>query len=194
MDRITSSALNRNSDPELQEQPTVGELQQWFHEQTEQLMTFALDPREDGQQQETSFKAFELALIPMLFALGRTLVMVRRGALLANLHGGGCEGGAPRLSPVGPGPGTDQGPSQHLHLPEEADHDDELRRAAGRGHAPAFRLCPPGHEAELLPGTLDRPVFLADGALDRGDRASDAGVWPLHRRVVRAPTRAGRRW
>lgn len=75
-DRITSPHLNRNSDPELNEQPTVAELEQRFREQAEQVMAFALDPRDEGQQQEKTFKAFELALIPMVFALGRTLVMV----------------------------------------------------------------------------------------------------------------------
>lgn len=74
---IASPRLNRNNDdPELQEQPTVAELQQRYREQAESLMAFALDPRKEGQQQETSFKAFELTLIPMLFALGRALVML----------------------------------------------------------------------------------------------------------------------
>jgi len=76
MNRITSPRLNRNDDPELQEQTTVAELQERFREQADQLMAYALDPREDGQQQETTFKAFELTLLPMVFALGRTLVML----------------------------------------------------------------------------------------------------------------------
>ena len=73
---ISTSTLNRNNDPELQEQPTVAELQQRYREQSDQLMAFALDPRDPDRQQQVSFKAVELALIPMLFALGRTLVMI----------------------------------------------------------------------------------------------------------------------
>jgi len=75
-DRITSPSLNRNNDPEMQEQPIVAELQQRFREQANELMAFAQDPREEGRQEETRFKAFESALIPMVFALGRTLVML----------------------------------------------------------------------------------------------------------------------
>jgi len=71
---ITSPALNRNSDPELQEQPTVAELQQRFREQANALVAFALDPREKGTKEEKTFKAFESELIPMVFGLGRTLV------------------------------------------------------------------------------------------------------------------------
>jgi len=60
----------------MQEQPIVAELQQRFREQANELMAFAQDPREEGRQEETRFKAFESALIPMVFALGRTLVML----------------------------------------------------------------------------------------------------------------------
>jgi hypothetical protein len=68
--------LNRNTDPDLQEQPTVVELQQRFHEHADTLVAFALDPREKGTKEEKTFKAFELELIQMVFALGRTLVML----------------------------------------------------------------------------------------------------------------------
>jgi hypothetical protein len=77
---ITPSSLNRNNDPELQEQPTVVELQQRFREQADALMAFALDPRKEGKQEEISFKAFELALVPKVFALGRMLVMLSLAA------------------------------------------------------------------------------------------------------------------
>ncbi len=73
---ISTPALNRNNDPALQERPTVAELQQRFREQTDAVMAFALDPRPAGQQQEASFKACELQLVAMVFALGRTLVMI----------------------------------------------------------------------------------------------------------------------
>jgi hypothetical protein len=73
---ITSPTLNRNSDPDLLEQPTVAELQQRFVEQTNDVMAFAREPREQGTKEETTFKAFEAELIPMVFALGRTLVML----------------------------------------------------------------------------------------------------------------------
>lgn len=72
---ITSPALNRNNNPELEEQATVAKLRQQFHEQANGLMAFALDPRENGKEEKT-FKAFESALIPMVFALGRTLAML----------------------------------------------------------------------------------------------------------------------
>jgi len=76
MESISSPRLNKNTDPELQEQPTVAELQQRFREQSDHVVAFALDPREDGQQEESSFKSVELRLISMVFALGRTLVML----------------------------------------------------------------------------------------------------------------------
>lgn len=73
---ITHQSLNRNTDPELQERPAVAELKQRFIEQAEKLVAFSLDPREAGKQEEVSFKAFELALVRMVFALARTLVML----------------------------------------------------------------------------------------------------------------------
>ncbi len=73
---ITSPALNRNSKPDSLERPTVVELQQRFQEQTNNLMAFGLDPRQPGPKEEKNFKAFEAELIPMVFALGRTLVML----------------------------------------------------------------------------------------------------------------------
>lgn len=76
MTSISSPRLNRNTDPELQEQPTVAELQRRFREQANQAMSFVLDPREEGQKEESSFKSVELRLIPMVFALGRTLIMI----------------------------------------------------------------------------------------------------------------------
>lgn len=72
--RITCPRVNRNTDPELQVPPTVAELRQRFRAQADELVTFALDPREKNQHEEMRFKAFELALIPMVFALGRTLI------------------------------------------------------------------------------------------------------------------------
>lgn len=77
---ISPLTLNRNNESEVQEQPTVGELQQRYRDQTEQLLGFASDPRKCNQQGEKSFKEFELGLIPQLFALGRTLVMIMLAA------------------------------------------------------------------------------------------------------------------
>lgn len=76
---ITSPALNRSTD-DMQEQPTVAELQQRFHEQADALVAFALDPREKGTKEEKTFKAFETELIQTVFALGRTLVLLSLAA------------------------------------------------------------------------------------------------------------------
>lgn len=75
LDKITSPGLNRNNDSELQEQPNVADLQRRFQEQADAVMGFAVDPRKAGRQ-EITFKSFETALIPMVFAMGRTLVML----------------------------------------------------------------------------------------------------------------------
>ena len=54
---------------------TLDQLKSQFAKESNDLLAFALDPR-GGDTQEKSFKAVEAALIPLVFALGRTAVMI----------------------------------------------------------------------------------------------------------------------
>jgi hypothetical protein len=73
MHKISSLSLVRNTDPEIDERPTVGDLRERLKEQAEELVCFAQDPRKPGDD-ELTFKAFEELLLPMIFALARTVI------------------------------------------------------------------------------------------------------------------------
>jgi hypothetical protein len=70
---ISSLSLVRNTDPEIEQRPTESELRERLSRQAQELSSFAQDPRPSGGK-ELTFKAFEEALIPMVFALARTAV------------------------------------------------------------------------------------------------------------------------
>jgi len=75
MPKISFLSLVRNSDPEIDERPSVDDLQARLVKQTEELVSTAKDPaKPDGV--ELTFKAFEELLIPMAFALARTAIML----------------------------------------------------------------------------------------------------------------------
>jgi hypothetical protein len=66
-------SLIRNTDSEIDQRPTVSELRERLSEQARALVQFAQDPRPSSGE-ELTFKAFEQALIPVVFALSRTAV------------------------------------------------------------------------------------------------------------------------
>jgi hypothetical protein len=66
-------SLIRNTDSEIDQRPTVSELRERLSEQARALVQFAQDPRPSSVE-ELTFKAFEQALIPVVFALSRTAV------------------------------------------------------------------------------------------------------------------------
>jgi hypothetical protein len=70
---ISPLSLIRNTDCEVDQRPSVLELRERLRRQTQELSSFAQDPRASGGEQLT-FKAFEQLLIPMIFALARTVV------------------------------------------------------------------------------------------------------------------------
>jgi hypothetical protein len=70
---ISPLSLIRNTDSEVDQRPTVSELRERLRAQGEELLSFAQDPRPSSGD-EFSFKAFEQALIPMVFALARTAI------------------------------------------------------------------------------------------------------------------------
>ena len=75
MPKLSFLSLIRNSDPEIDERPSVDELQARLTNQTEELVSTAKDQRKpDGV--ELTFKAFEELLLPMIFALARTVIML----------------------------------------------------------------------------------------------------------------------
>ena len=73
MPNISSLSLVRNTDSEVNQRPTVSELRERLSEQARALVQFAQDPRPSSSE-ELTFKAFEQALIPVVFALARAAV------------------------------------------------------------------------------------------------------------------------
>jgi hypothetical protein len=76
MSKIIDLSLNRNTDPENNNQKSVSELRQQLEEQVQELAAFAQDPRPKSGDNELTFKAFEELLITMIYALARTTIML----------------------------------------------------------------------------------------------------------------------
>jgi hypothetical protein len=77
MAKILSLGLGRNNDPESQGQLTAAELRQKVGAQAAELVAYAENPRPSDSAEEISFKAFEGELIPKVFALARTLIVLQ---------------------------------------------------------------------------------------------------------------------
>ena len=71
MPNISALSLVRNANSESKQQPTESELRERLRTQARKISAFSQDPRPPSGE-ELTFKAFEQALIPMVFALART--------------------------------------------------------------------------------------------------------------------------
>jgi len=81
MGTITNLSLVRNTAPEFLDRPQIDDLHDLLSDQAIALADFAVDPRpRRGCGDELTFKAFEETLVPRVFALARTLVMLHLAA------------------------------------------------------------------------------------------------------------------